>query len=42
MSTRGDGATPLADRPDTGGISMLGFDIDEVGRACAGHGWSLR
>ena len=27
---------------DAGGISMIGFDLHEVGRACADHGWTVR
>jgi hypothetical protein len=31
-----------ADAPEAGGISMIGFDMDEVGRACAEQGWRFR
>jgi hypothetical protein len=32
----------LADNPDGGGISMIGFDLNEVARACGEHGWQFR
>ena len=32
----------LAENPTGGGISMIGFDHDEVARACAEHGWRFR
>jgi hypothetical protein len=31
----------LADEPNTQAISMIGFDMDEVRRACIEHGWSF-
>ncbi len=31
----------LADEPDAPGISMIGFDMDEVARACVQHGWTV-
>jgi hypothetical protein len=31
----------LADAPDQPGISMLGFDLGEVERACVVHGWTF-
>lgn len=31
----------LADTPDQPGISMIGFDMNEVARACVAHGWSF-
>ncbi len=31
----------LADTPDQPGISMIGFDLREVERACLGHGWTF-
>ena len=31
----------LADAPDQPGISMIGFDMNEVSRACLTHGWTF-
>jgi hypothetical protein len=31
----------LVDTPDRPGISMIGFDMPEVARACAVHGWTF-
>jgi hypothetical protein len=31
----------LADAPDQPGISMIGFDLPEVERACVAHGWTI-
>jgi hypothetical protein len=31
----------LADGPEVTGISMLGFDMDEVRAACVAHDWSF-
>ena len=31
----------LADAPDQPGISMIGFDMAEVSRACVAHGWTF-
>jgi hypothetical protein len=30
-----------ADAPDQPGISMIGFDMREVERACVSHGWTF-
>jgi hypothetical protein len=31
----------LANAPDQAGISMIGFDMAEVARACVAHGWTF-
>jgi hypothetical protein len=31
----------LADAPEQPGISMIGFDMAEVSRACLAHGWTF-
>ena len=31
----------LADSPDQPGLSMIGFDMGEVSRACVTHGWTF-